>query len=88
MRKIITYALYPILLLIVIAIIFLAINFNSDYKIIYGATTIFLVLTLMIVETFFPLNKDWKMTKKSFLRDLKYILIDAPIIGLTKTGFG
>jgi sterol desaturase/sphingolipid hydroxylase (fatty acid hydroxylase superfamily) len=88
MRKIITYGLYPILLLIVLAIIFLAINFNSDYKIVYGATTIFLVFTLMIVETFFPLNTEWKMTKKSFVRDLKYILIDAPIIGLTKTGFG
>jgi sterol desaturase/sphingolipid hydroxylase (fatty acid hydroxylase superfamily) len=88
MRKIITYALYPALLLLVIAIIFLAINFNSDYKIVYGATTVFLVFTLVIVETFFPLNKEWKMTKKSFIRDLKYILIDAPIIGLTKTGFG
>jgi sterol desaturase/sphingolipid hydroxylase (fatty acid hydroxylase superfamily) len=88
MRKIITYTLYPALLLIVIAIIFLAINFNSDYKIVYGATTVFLVFTLMIVETFFPLNNEWKMTKKSFIRDLKYILIDAPIIALTKTGFG
>jgi len=88
MRKIIAYGLYPALLLIVVAIIFLAINFNSDYKIVYGATTVFLVFTLMIVETFHPLNKDWKMTKRSFVRDLKYIIIDAPIIGLTKTGFG
>lgn len=88
MRKIITYGLYPTLLLIVLAIIFLAINFNTDYKIVYGATTVFLVFTLMIVETFFPLNTEWKMTKQSFVRDLKYILIDAPIIGLTKTGFG
>ncbi len=88
MRKIITYTLYPTLLLIVITIIFLAINFNYDYKIVYGATTVFLVFTLMIVETFFPLNTEWKMTKKSFLRDFKYILIDAPIIALTKTGFG
>ena len=88
MKKIITYGLYPTLLLIVIAILFLAINFNSDYKIVYGATTVFLVFTLMIVETFFPLNLEWKMTKKSFLRDLKYILIDAPIIAITKTGFG
>ncbi len=75
MKKIITYGLYPILLIIVLAIIFLAINFNSDYKVVYGATTVFLVLTLMITETFFPLNKEWKMTKKSFWRDLKYILI-------------
>lgn len=88
MKRIIKYGLYPILLIIVLAIIFLAINFNSDYKVVYGATTVFLVLTLMITETFFPLNKEWKMTKKTFWRDLKYILIDAPIIALTKTGFG
>ncbi len=88
MRKIITYGLYPTLLLIVIATIFLAINFGSNYKIVYAATTVFIVLTLIIVETFFPLNKEWKMTKKSFWRDLKYILIDAPIIALTKTGLG
>ncbi|PSL42694.1 sterol desaturase/sphingolipid hydroxylase (fatty acid hydroxylase superfamily) [Chitinophaga niastensis] len=88
MRKIITNALYPTLLIIVFAIIFLAIKFNYDYKIVYAATTVFLIFTLMIVETFFPLNKEWKMTGKSFLRDLKYILIDAPTIALTKTLFG
>lgn len=88
MRKIITYALYPTLLLIVVAIIFLAINFGSDYKTVYAATTIFIVLTLLITETIFPLNKQWKMTAKSFWRDFKYIAIDAPIIALTKSGFG
>ena len=88
MKKFITYGLYPLLLIIVLSIIFLAINFNSDYKVVYGGTTVFLVLTLMTTETFFPLNKEWKMTKKSFLRDIKYILIDAPVIALTKTGFG
>jgi len=88
MRKIITYGLYPALLLIVITIIFLAVNFNSDYKIVYAATTVFLVFTLIIVETFIPLQTEWKMTKKSFIRDVKYILIVAPIIGLAKAGFG
>jgi sterol desaturase/sphingolipid hydroxylase (fatty acid hydroxylase superfamily) len=75
-------------LITVLLIIFAAINFNSNYKVVYGATTLFLVFTLVITETFFPLNKEWKMTKQSFWRDLKYILIDAPIIALTKTGFG
>jgi sterol desaturase/sphingolipid hydroxylase (fatty acid hydroxylase superfamily) len=87
-KKIISYGLYPVLLVIVIAITFLAINFNSDYKLVYAATTVFLVITLITAETFFPLNKEWKMTKKSFWRDLRYILIDAPVIALTKTGFG
>jgi sterol desaturase/sphingolipid hydroxylase (fatty acid hydroxylase superfamily) len=42
----------------------------------------------MITETLFPLNTEWKMTKESFIRDLKYIFIDAPTLALTKTGFG
>jgi len=87
-EKIISYGLYPTLLLVVIAITALAINFNSNYKMVYGVTTLFLVVTLMITETIFPLKTEWKMTKKSFWRDLKYIIIDAPTIALTKSGFG
>ena len=88
MKKVITYALYPTLLLIVIGVMFLAIHFRLDYQMIYGATTVFLVFTLITVETIFPLKTEWKMTKRSFFRDLKYILFAAPTIALTKAGFG
>jgi sterol desaturase/sphingolipid hydroxylase (fatty acid hydroxylase superfamily) len=88
MKKIITFGLYPTLLLITLSVIYLAIQLKLDYKIVYGATTAFLVLTLMIIETLFPLKDEWKMTKKSFWRDLKYIVIDAPTIAITKAGFG
>ncbi|PWS33182.1 sterol desaturase family protein [Pedobacter paludis] len=88
MKKIITYALYPFLLFAVLAIAFLAINFNSDYKMVYGITTIFLVFTLITAERIYPLKKEWQMTRKSFWRDLKFIMVDAPIIALTKAGFG
>jgi sterol desaturase/sphingolipid hydroxylase (fatty acid hydroxylase superfamily) len=88
MKKIITWYLYPTLLLIVLTAAFLAIQLHWNYKTVYVVTTLFLVLTLVVTETFFPLNKDWKMTKRSFLRDLRYILIDAPVIALTKSAFG
>jgi sterol desaturase/sphingolipid hydroxylase (fatty acid hydroxylase superfamily) len=88
MRKIITYGLYPLLLAIIITVIILAIGFKADYKLVYGISTLLLVAVLLLIETIFPLKKEWKMTKQSFVRDLMYILIDAPIIGLTKAGFG
>lgn len=88
MKKIITYGLYPTLLTIVISIIVIAIKFGFDFMLVYALTTIFLVFTLVITETMYPLKKEWKMTKKSFWRDFKYILIDAPTIAIAKTGFG
>jgi sterol desaturase/sphingolipid hydroxylase (fatty acid hydroxylase superfamily) len=88
MKRFITYGLYPILLLIVFTIIWAAINFNWNYKIVYALTTVFLVFTLMIVEKRYPLSADWSMTTKTFLRDLKYIAVDAPVIALTKSTMG
>jgi len=88
MKKIISYIFYPMLLIIVLLIIFMAINFQSDYKVVYGLTTLFLVLILMIFEKLFPLSNTWSMTGRSFLRDLSYIAVDAPIIAGAKSMFG
>ncbi|HSZ71834.1 MAG TPA: sterol desaturase family protein, partial [Cytophagaceae bacterium] len=84
----VTYGLYPTLLTITLLITILSINQGWDYKIVYAATTVFLVLTLVSTETVLPLSKDWSMTKKSFWRDLKYISVDAPTIAIAKIGFG
>lgn len=84
----ISYGLYPFLLIAVLATGFFTIQVNADYKQVYGITTVILVVILVTTETLFPLNVAWKMTKKSFWRDLRYIFIDAPVIGLTKTAFG
>jgi sterol desaturase/sphingolipid hydroxylase (fatty acid hydroxylase superfamily) len=88
MKSIIKYGLYPFLLVTVIAIICLSIAFGENYKTVYAATTVFLVVALMLLERAYPLKQEWGMTGKSFLRDLKYIAIDAPVIGLTKSAFG
>jgi sterol desaturase/sphingolipid hydroxylase (fatty acid hydroxylase superfamily) len=88
LKTAIKYGLYPFLLLSVGLVIWSATSFNWDYKFVYGVTTLALVLSLIFIETLFPLSKQWKMTKQSFFRDIKYIGIDIVIIALTQTIFG
>lgn len=88
LKKAVQYGTYPIILSIVLGIIYLATDRHWDYKQVYGLTTIFIVFSLMTLERLFPLKKEWSMTRQSFLRDLKYLLLDAPTIILTKAAFG
>jgi len=87
-KRAITYGLYPFLLATTIAVVVLSMQLHWDYKKAYGIATLFLVLVLVIVERIFPLSDDWSMSGRNFLRDLKYIAIDAPVIALTRSAFG
>jgi sterol desaturase/sphingolipid hydroxylase (fatty acid hydroxylase superfamily) len=87
-RRITMYAFYPVLLTAIILVIVGAIHYHWDYKLTYALTTLGLILLLMFFEFTFPLSPEWKMTGKIFLRDLKYIIVDAPLIALTKSIFG
>ena len=92
MKKIIKtairYGLYPFLLVSIVLIIWGAIAFQWDYKSVYSLTMLGLVTTLIVIETVLPLAEEWKMTKQSFFRDLKFILIDIVVITLANSGFG
>ncbi|HEX9509470.1 MAG TPA: sterol desaturase family protein [Puia sp.] len=88
LEKIISYGLYPALLTIVMLAITLSVDVGLDYKLVSGIITVFLVLILVVTETIFPLSVEWRMTKRSFWRDLKYILIDAPVVALINMVFG
>lgn len=88
MRTFIKYALYPILLALVLAVTLGTIRHDWDTKLVYGLVTLALVLILVTVESLFPLKQEWKMTKGSFLRDLSYILIDGPTIAISRALFG
>ncbi len=88
MKKVLNYSLYPLLLLTVLTIIASSIQFGWDYKSVYWKTTLFLVFSLIALETIFPAAQKWSMSKRSFLRDLKYLIIDAPTIALTKAIVG
>jgi hypothetical protein len=73
--RVFQYAFYPLLLTVVLGTCIIAINNQWNYSSIYGLVTLFLVF-----EYIFPLKEEWKMTMKSFFRDIKYIAVDIPII--------
>ncbi len=87
-RKAVTYGLYPFLLAAVLGVIYQSIQMHWDYKTVYWLTTLFLLATLIASESLFPYSKAWSMTPANFLRDVKYIAMNAPTIGLTKAAFG
>ncbi|MDB5105425.1 MAG: hypothetical protein JWP91_3114 [Fibrobacteres bacterium] len=88
MKKIVSYGLYPFLLATVVGVTWLSVRLGWDYGGVYWKTTLFLLAVLITAERLYPLSREWSMTGRSFLRDLKYILLDAPTIGLTKAAFG
>jgi sterol desaturase/sphingolipid hydroxylase (fatty acid hydroxylase superfamily) len=87
-RHMVALALYPCLLALVILSIYLSIRFQWDYKWTYWMMTLFLLAVLIACERLFPLSDAWSMTGKSFFRDFRYILLNAPTIGATKALFG
>jgi len=87
-KHIVRYALYPVLLGLTLAVTAAAIQRHWNYQSVYGLTTLATVVTLALVERAHTFERKWAMTWKSFLRDLKYIAVDAPSIALVKTAFG
>jgi sterol desaturase/sphingolipid hydroxylase (fatty acid hydroxylase superfamily) len=87
-EKALTYGLYPALLVFVFTIIYLSIRYRYNFQLVNAATIVFLIMVLIAVESYFPLSKEWKMTKRNFWRDIKYILIDAPVLAVTNMAFG
>ena len=87
-EKTVRYTLYPVLLGLTLATIASAIAFRWDYKVVYAIVTISPGAELDGRREALPLDRKWSMTGQSFLRDLKYIALDAPTIALTKAGFG
>jgi len=86
MKKFITYFLYPILLFITIGLFVIALEYGWDLKIVFVWMAGFRFGILLLVEFLFPLKKEWKMTKKSFVRDLKWTVSGIFITGITKVG--
>jgi sterol desaturase/sphingolipid hydroxylase (fatty acid hydroxylase superfamily) len=88
MRKTIRYGLYPLSLVSVLATIVITVQRGGAYGTVYGITTLALIVVLILTETAFPLKPGWRMTGRSAWRDIRYILIDAPVVVLTNMGFG
>jgi sterol desaturase/sphingolipid hydroxylase (fatty acid hydroxylase superfamily) len=75
MKKIISYGLYPFLLIIGLGACILSIYFDWNPANMFTFLAAGRFTILLVVEYIYPINKNWKMTWKSFFRDLKYAFV-------------
>lgn len=88
MQKIVTYLLYPFLLFSTIAVFILALRFDWDLALTFGWMGGARIFLLLAVEFLFPCKAEWKMTRKSFVRDLKWMALGASVFGGFKLMLG
>lgn len=87
MSKFVTYFLYPALLSLNIGFITAVIAFGWELKYAFVWISAFNAIALLIVEFAFPLKEEWRMTKKSFVRDLKWMSVTILSINSVKFFF-
>lgn len=88
MRKVITYATYPMLLATTLSIMIIAIEGGWNLKTTLWIYLSGLLITLITLERLFPLSPQWGMTTTSFLRDIKYLLASGATIAAVRWSFG
>jgi sterol desaturase/sphingolipid hydroxylase (fatty acid hydroxylase superfamily) len=72
---IVTWLTWPLLFVITIGTIYHAFRFHWDLGITLGAITGGTIVTLVVLEFLYPLDRRWRMTWRSFFgRDIKYLI--------------
>src|SRR5262245_12953588 len=84
-RSLVRWGAYPVLLGATAAICALAFLEQWPYQMTYGLTVLGLVAALMTFEFLVPYRDEWRMTKRSLARDLKYITAGGVAVGLVNT---
>lgn len=78
----VSYWFYPLLLVAVLTLFTTAYRLGWDLKTVSGYYLGTLITLLVLIETLYPLEKRWRMTRDSFLRrDLPYLVIGGTAIG-------
>lgn len=88
LSRAVRHLLYPLLLLLTLSIIYLAVRERWDLKRTLWVYLFGLLFLLIGIERLFSFSRDWDMTRRSFLRDLKYLTVSGLTIALVRSGFG
>jgi sterol desaturase/sphingolipid hydroxylase (fatty acid hydroxylase superfamily) len=72
-RNIVSYGLYPCLLLLTVAAATYTILFDWDLKVAYTWMAASRFTFLLALEFLLPLKAEWRMTRRSFFRDAKFM---------------
>jgi len=84
MKKIISYALYPTLLIGIFVSLYSAGYFNWDLAIVLAGMAGIRFVVCLTVEFLYPCETKWKMTWGSFRRDLKWVATGLITFGVIK----
>ena len=86
--RFISYGFYPLLLGITAALYFAAPAHGWNLATAFAWMAGIRMAVLLLVEFLFPAKPEWKMTRSSFWRDLKYMAVNGGVTGLLKLGLG
>lgn len=78
----------PLLLAGNLALALTAIAQGWDFKAILGIANVAVVVIAILVESLYPMSPEWRMTRRSFHRDLKYLVVSVASIAATESLFG
>lgn len=84
----VTWLTWPILFTLNIAMALYAMAHHGNYSRVLGTLLITDLVVLVTLEFLFPLRPQWKMTRESFSRDLKYIVAGVATVSLIDGAFG
>jgi sterol desaturase/sphingolipid hydroxylase (fatty acid hydroxylase superfamily) len=84
----ITWLTWPILSISNIGIALKAIAAHWNYSSVLIMLSIADIVALVALETLYPLERKWKMTWRSFARDVKYIVAGGATFALVDGAFG
>jgi sterol desaturase/sphingolipid hydroxylase (fatty acid hydroxylase superfamily) len=87
-RALIRWALYPLLLVATIWVAVHAILWRWPLAEVQGITVAALAVVLITLEAFFPLRHEWRMTRRSFWRDLRFIVVGSTTLAVVNGGWG
>jgi sterol desaturase/sphingolipid hydroxylase (fatty acid hydroxylase superfamily) len=87
-RAIVRYGLYPFSWLVVLLGFHLIWTTDLEPRLIWGASSGFLVLLYLLIEWRLPLERRWMMTWRSLLADLRYAVLNSVTIAAAAAALG
>jgi sterol desaturase/sphingolipid hydroxylase (fatty acid hydroxylase superfamily) len=85
---VITWITWPTLFLLNMSMGFYAVTVHLDYSAVLSTLLVADIAVLVSLEFLFPIQNQWKMTWRSLIRDLKYIVSGGVTFALIDAAFG
>lgn len=87
-RAAVRWGLYPFSWVVTLAGFYLILHTTTDPRLVWMTQGGLLTMIYLLIEWQFPYERRWAMTFRSFLADLKYVVINGAFMTAITTGLG